>query len=65
MTDLVARYGGDVRRLDTPAGTAFSLKEIEDGLAANPGVKVLFLVHGESSTGVLQPLDGVGELRPR
>ena len=62
MTVLTARYGADVVRMDTPAGTVFSVADVAAALRANPGVKVVFLVHGESSTGTLQPLEGLGDL---
>ena len=58
--DLASRYGADVRYIHAPAGEIFSLAAIEAGLDANPGTKVLFLTHGESSTGTLQSLEGVG-----
>ncbi|XP_010859916.1 PREDICTED: serine--pyruvate aminotransferase [Bison bison bison] len=42
-------------------GGHFTLPEVEEALARHKPV-LLFLAHGESSTGVLQPLDGYGEL---
>ncbi|XP_073866860.1 alanine--glyoxylate aminotransferase isoform X8 [Macaca fascicularis] len=42
-------------------GGHYTLQEVEEGLAQHKPV-LLFLTHGESSTGVLQPLDGFGEL---
>ncbi|GJP40793.1 hypothetical protein CLOM_g470 [Closterium sp. NIES-68] len=62
MTVLAARYGADVRRMEAAPGKVFSLADVEKALAENPGVKVVFVVHGESSTGTLQPLEGLGEL---
>ena len=61
MSILAARFGADVRNMTIPAGTTFTLPEIEAALMANPGTKTVFLVHGESSTGTLQSLNGVGE----
>jgi alanine-glyoxylate transaminase/serine-glyoxylate transaminase/serine-pyruvate transaminase len=58
--DLASRYGAVVRYINVPAGGVFTLAQIEAGLDANKGAKVLFLTHGESSTGTLQPIDGVG-----
>ena len=40
-----------------PPGTPFTLQQIEEGLKANKPV-LFFITHGESSTGVCQPLDG-------
>jgi len=58
--DLASRYGADVRYINVPAGDVFTLAQVEAGLDANKGVKILFLTHGESSTGTLQPIAGVG-----
>ena len=63
MCDLVERYAGKVVRMDKAGGEVFSLEDIERELVANKGkVSLVFLTHGESSTGTLQPIDGVGEL---
>ncbi|CAI5989290.1 unnamed protein product [Closterium sp. NIES-64] len=62
MTILAARYGADVRKMEAAPGKVFSVADVEKALADNPGVKVVFVVHGESSTGTLQPLEGLGEL---
>lgn len=42
-------------------GGYHTLQEVEEGLAQHKP-KLLFLTQGESSSGVLQPLDGYGEL---
>jgi alanine-glyoxylate transaminase/serine-glyoxylate transaminase/serine-pyruvate transaminase len=60
--DLASRYGADVRYVHAPAGDTFTLPQLEAALDANPGTQVLFLTHGESSTGTLQSLQGVGAL---
>jgi len=62
MKILVERYGGVVVPLPKPHGEAFTLAEVGAALGANPGIAIVFLTHGESSTGVLQPIDGMGAL---
>eukprot|EP00897_Mesotaenium_endlicherianum_P010655 jgi/Mesen1/9618/ME000659S08981 len=62
MTILAKRYGADVIALNAPPGVVFSRQEIARALEANRGVTAVFVVHGESSTGTLQPLDGLGPL---
>eukprot|EP00271_Cylindrocystis_brebissonii_P007419 TRINITY_DN20941_c0_g1_i1.p1 TRINITY_DN20941_c0_g1~~TRINITY_DN20941_c0_g1_i1.p1 ORF type:complete len:456 (+),score=37.97 TRINITY_DN20941_c0_g1_i1:141-1508(+) len=62
MCELAARFGADVRRLETAPGTVFTAEQVGAALKNNPGTAVLFLVHGESSTGTLQPLEGIGAL---
>lgn len=59
--DMAKRYGGDVRIIETEPGTAFSIEEFENALKKHLPT-LLFVVHGESSTGVRQPLCGLGEL---
>lgn len=59
--EIAERIGARVHLMTKEAGGHFTLKEVEKGLARYKPV-LLFLTHGESSTGVLQPLDGCGEL---
>ncbi|XP_069352953.1 alanine--glyoxylate aminotransferase [Eulemur rufifrons] len=59
--DIGERIGARVHPMTKDAGGHYTLQEVEEGLAQHKPV-LLFLTHGESSTGVLQPLDGYGEL---
>ncbi|XP_075616725.1 alanine--glyoxylate aminotransferase isoform X1 [Balearica regulorum gibbericeps] len=59
--DIARRLGADVHELLKPPGEYFTLRDIEEGLVRHKPL-VLFITHGESSTGVLQPLEGLGEL---
>jgi alanine-glyoxylate transaminase / serine-glyoxylate transaminase / serine-pyruvate transaminase len=61
LVDMASRYRGEVHTLTKPWGQAFTLQELRQGLETYRP-KVLALVHGETSTGVLQPLEGVGDL---
>lgn len=60
--DIARRAGGVVRELSAAPGTVYTLAALEAAFAANPGAKLLFLTHGESSTGTLQPVGGIGAL---
>uniref|UniRef100_UPI00358EC762 alanine--glyoxylate aminotransferase isoform X2 n=1 Tax=Myxine glutinosa TaxID=7769 RepID=UPI00358EC762 len=60
-SDIADRLGADVHVIKKDAGKYFSLSDIEKGLLENQPV-LFFITHGESSTGVLQSLDGIGEL---
>lgn len=61
-SDMARRYGADVRFMEPPAiGMALTLDAIEEALKLNQPT-VLFLTHGDSSSGVLQPLEAVGDL---
>ena len=61
LADMAQRYGGDVRGLEKPWGEVFSLDELRAGLEEHRPA-ILALVHGETSTGTRQPLEGVGAL---
>ncbi|XP_061861963.1 alanine--glyoxylate aminotransferase [Colius striatus] len=60
-SSIARRLGADVHELLKPLGEYFTLWDVEEGLARYKP-SVFFITHGESSTGVLQPLDGLGEL---
>jgi len=53
--------GADVYEMQKPLGSKFTYEDIETALKTHQP-KVLFLVHSESSTGVMQSLEGIGEL---
>ncbi|XP_062438919.1 alanine--glyoxylate aminotransferase [Rhea pennata] len=58
---IAERLGANVHKLLKPLGEYFTLQDIEEGLVRHKPF-ALFITHGESSTGVLQPLEGLGEL---
>lgn len=59
--DMASRYGADVRRVDKPWGEVFSLQEIREALEKHRP-QVLWVCHAETSTGALQPVEGIGKL---
>uniref|UniRef100_A0A6I8N1F9 Alanine--glyoxylate aminotransferase n=1 Tax=Ornithorhynchus anatinus TaxID=9258 RepID=A0A6I8N1F9_ORNAN len=59
--DIAERIGGKVHQLVKSPGGYYTLQDIEKGLIQHKPV-LLFLTQGESSSGVLQPLDGYGDL---
>ncbi|XP_057618832.1 alanine--glyoxylate aminotransferase [Chionomys nivalis] len=59
--EIAERIGAHVHQMIKEPGEHYTLQEVEEGLARHKPV-LLFLTHGESSTGVMQPLDGFGEL---
>ncbi|MCC6604646.1 MAG: alanine--glyoxylate aminotransferase family protein [Anaerolineae bacterium] len=61
LVDMAGRYGADVRRVERPWGEVLSLDDISQALDEHKPA-VLALVHAETSTGALQPMDGVAEL---
>lgn len=61
MCDIAGRYGAEVRRMERPWGDVFAVGEIEAALKEKPA-KVVALVHAETSTGALQPMDGIADV---
>jgi len=60
MCDVASRYGAQVRRVERAWGQVFTAEEIEDALREKPA-KIVALVHAETSTGALQPMDGIAD----
>jgi len=61
LVDMAGRYGAKVKRIDQEWGKAFSLESIESALKEHQP-KILAMVHAETSTGVCQPMNGIGDL---
>jgi alanine-glyoxylate transaminase/serine-glyoxylate transaminase/serine-pyruvate transaminase len=61
MVDMAGRYGAHVRRLERPWGEVFTPEEIQDALETQPA-RLVALVHAETSTGALQPLDEIAQI---
>ncbi|XP_035032287.1 alanine--glyoxylate and serine--pyruvate aminotransferase a [Hippoglossus stenolepis] len=59
--DMAERIGARVNTIVAPPGGFLTNEEIERALAKHRPA-LFFLAHGESSTGVLHPLDGIGQL---
>jgi alanine-glyoxylate transaminase/serine-glyoxylate transaminase/serine-pyruvate transaminase len=61
IANLVDRMGGTAIRVQAPWGRAVPIDALaEAARAAKP--RIIAVVHGETSTGVRQPMDGLGEL---
>jgi alanine-glyoxylate transaminase/serine-glyoxylate transaminase/serine-pyruvate transaminase len=61
LADMAGRYRAEVVTIEQPWGEAFSYEEIEQALIAHRPA-ILAMVHAETSTGVCQPMEGIGEL---
>lgn len=61
MANMSESIGADVVQLSRPSGITFTLEEIETALKAHRPT-VLAICVGESSTGVIQPMEGIGDL---
>jgi alanine-glyoxylate transaminase/serine-glyoxylate transaminase/serine-pyruvate transaminase len=61
LCDMASRYGAEVRRLERPWGEVFSPDDVNQALRQKPA-KVVAMVHAETSTGALQPMEGMAEV---
>lgn len=61
LVNMASRYQAKVATINCPWGEAFSLEAIETALNEHRP-SILAIVHAETSTGVCQPMDGIGEL---
>lgn len=55
IVEMVARYRADTRRIDASWGGIITTHQVEEALRAK-SAKLVAIVHGETSTGVCQPL---------
>ena len=61
MCDIVQRCGAKLTRVDAPWGTPIDPAQLKNALErTNP--KVIAIVHAETSTGVLQPLEEISKM---
>jgi alanine-glyoxylate transaminase/serine-glyoxylate transaminase/serine-pyruvate transaminase len=61
MCDIVERCQGKLIRIDAEWGRPIDPSQVEAALKQSK-VKIVAIVHAETSTGVLQPLDDIGRL---
>ena len=61
LADMAGRYRAEVVTIEKPWGEAFSLEELEQALVSHRP-KILAIVHAETSTGICQPVEGIGDL---
>jgi alanine-glyoxylate transaminase / serine-glyoxylate transaminase / serine-pyruvate transaminase len=61
MADIVERCGGRVVKVEAPWGEIIRPEQVEAALKEN-NVQLVALVHAETSTGVLQPVEAISKL---
>jgi alanine-glyoxylate transaminase/serine-glyoxylate transaminase/serine-pyruvate transaminase len=61
LAEMARRYGALVQVVSKPLGEVFSLEEVKDALEKHPA-KIVTMIHGETSTGAAQPLEGMGDI---
>jgi alanine-glyoxylate transaminase/serine-glyoxylate transaminase/serine-pyruvate transaminase len=62
LCEMASLHGAHVIRIEKPWGDVFNPQELEEALVRHAPVRFLALVHGETSTGALQPLEGIAEV---
>ncbi len=62
IAQMVRRCGAEVVPIEADWGRIIEPQQVEEALKANPGAKLVALVHGETSTGVLQPLEEISRI---
>jgi alanine-glyoxylate transaminase/serine-glyoxylate transaminase/serine-pyruvate transaminase len=62
MADMARRCGGEVVLVEADWGKLIEPEQVEAALKDAGRVKVVAIVHGETSTGVLQPLEEISRL---
>lgn len=62
MVDIVQRCGARPVAVEAPWGQIITPASIDRALRTHPGVKLVAIVHAETSTGAWQPLEEIGRL---
>ena len=65
MQQMAERMGARVTVIESEWGTIFEPQEIEDALSQMTKPKVVAVVHAETSTGILQPLEEIIQIAHR
>lgn len=61
LTEILSRIGARIETVDAPWGEVVPMDAIADAIA-RVGPKLVATVHGDTSTTMAQPLDGLGKL---
>ena len=62
LAEIVERHGGTALRVEVDFGQVVGTDQIATALDAHPNAKMVAVVHGETSSGVGQPLEDIGKL---
>jgi alanine-glyoxylate transaminase/serine-glyoxylate transaminase/serine-pyruvate transaminase len=62
MTDVAQRCGATVHNIEKEWGQTFGADEVAAALAQHPNVKLVGIVHAETSTGAHQPLEEISKV---
>ena len=60
LSDIALRHEANIQKISKKWGEIISVDDVKKAYAES-NAKVLFMIHGETSTGVLQPIREIGE----
>ncbi|MBM7855153.1 aspartate aminotransferase-like enzyme [Desulfohalotomaculum tongense] len=60
--ELARKYGADVDEIKFGWGCDVDIRVVEEKLKADPDIKAVFATHNETSTGVVNDIEGLGRL---
>ncbi len=61
LVDMAQRYGAEIHTIVRPWGEVFTADEVRDALTKK-SAKIVAIVHAETSTGALQPLEDISRV---
>jgi alanine-glyoxylate transaminase/serine-glyoxylate transaminase/serine-pyruvate transaminase len=61
MVDVAERCGAEVVNISAPMGKPVDAEDVAKAVKENPDAKLVGIVHAETSTGVLQPLEEISK----
>ncbi|MDO8704880.1 MAG: aminotransferase class V-fold PLP-dependent enzyme, partial [Sulfuricaulis sp.] len=61
MADVCGRYGGEVVTVTAPWGQPIDPEDVRKAIGSK-GAKLVGIIHAETSTGVLQPMEEISEI---
>ena len=62
MAEIVERHGGTAVRVEVEFGQVVKEQQIREAMDEHPDAKMVAVVHGETSSGIGQPLEEIGKL---
>lgn len=62
LRDIAGRCGAEVISVEAEWGTPIQAEQVEEALKKAGGAKLVAVVHAETSTGVLQPLEDIAKI---
>jgi len=62
MAQMARRCDAEPVLVEAEWGRIIEPEQVEQALKANPGAKLVAIVHGETSTGILQPLEEISRI---